>query len=223
MKIYLNKSSIIKNVLKLHNIFSKTFSVEGKLKSKESNLKNKNYSVFNIFEDEKAEENSINQVSYQNKFYDDIALEETEKINEIPEKNKDFHEVPKEQVEQPLINLEKSKLKENTQYNSNSMKPNYTKPYIKQNVDHEQLIDRMLLQKTNSYQQNYNYNNSNNGSNHSNKHQNYNNNYSSSSNDEYNSNTQKRQRISFLREGMVLNLYLKKVFSVYLLSLQIQR
>ncbi len=201
MKIYLKKSAIIKNVLNLHHIFPKSFSVEGKLKSKESNLKNKNYSVFDIFEEEKAEENNFNRIPYHNKFYDDIPLEETEKIIEIPEKNKDFHEIPKEQIEQPLIKLEKSKLNENSQ--NNSMKPTYTK----QTVDHEQLIDRMLLQKTNSYQQNYNYNNNSNGTNYTNKNQNNYNNM----NEEYNSNTQKRQRISFLREGMLLNLYMKKV------------
>jgi hypothetical protein len=205
MKIYLKKSAIIKNVLNLHHIFPKSFSVEGKLKSKESNLKNKNYSVFDIFEEEKAEENDFNRIPYHNKFYDDIPLEETEKITEIPEKNKDFHEIPKELIEQPLIKFEKSKLNENFQ--NNSMKPTYTKPYTKQTVDHEQLIDRMLLQKTNSYQQNYNYNNNSNGTNYTNKNQNNYNNM----NEEYNSNTQKRQRISFLREGMLLNLYMKKV------------
>jgi hypothetical protein len=201
MKIYFNKPLIIKNVLKLQYEFRKSFSVEGKLKSKESNLKHKNYSVFNLFDEEKPEENNISSNSYQSNFHEDVSHEEKEKINEIPEKRENY-DIPKEQVEQPLFKLEKSHIKDNSQFNSIKV-PN-PKQNVRQSEHHEQLIDRMLLQKSSNYQSNYNYNNSN-----------YNNNIN-----KYQNNTtqttspnliQKRQKISFVREGMLLTLYLKKV------------
>ena len=195
MKIYLKKLFIIKNIFKVYNLLTKSFSIEGKLKSKETNSKPKNYSVLGIFEEEKHNENNTVQSFFHKNFLEEIIEEQNEKINDIPENIKENKEIPKEYPEQPLINFDKSKLKEiinNKPYDSNNVKPNN-----KQSNDHEKIIDKMLSQKMNSYQP-YSYNNPNNKNQNSNQTTNLNVN-------------QKRQKMSFVREGMILSLSLKKV------------
>jgi len=192
MKNYLKAILFNKNALHTNSLSKKSFTVQGKIKTQDPISKNKNYTMNDLFQNGKNEENNTIQHYAYNQIPEDVIKEED--VEELP-----FEKVVepphiKQHIQQPVINSEKMKPKVN--YNHGKQEEITYKQVMSKSRDHEDLIEKMLSQKsnnmhhmnTNTYQKNYNTNNPTTG------------------------NIQaKRQRINLIREGMLLCFYLKKV------------
>lgn len=193
MKNYLKAILFNNNALHKHSLSKKSFILQGKIKTQDHTSKNKNYTMNDLFQNEQNEENNTIQHYAYNKIPDDV-------IKEVDVEDLPFEKVIeppniKEHIQQPVNNSEKIKPKVN--FNYGKQEEITYKQVMSKSRDHEDLIEKMLSQKsnnlhnmnTNTYQKTYNTNNS-----------------------STNANIQtKRQKINLIREGMLLCFYLKKV------------
>lgn len=184
--------------LKKYNLknyyYSKFFTTDGKIKTNDLNAKNKQFSVNAFFTDENPQNTktqsshlSFDSNNYDKKENDDETVQFIEKIIDNIEKKKNDDPNPFKAKENP--------------YNTN--KVNISRSAYRQSNNHDENIDEMLNHKNSNYYPNNNT---------------YNKNFNSNNTVPGISNaTMKRQRISFIREGMILCFYLKKVKSEFTL------